>query len=122
MSGLLQVLSYTADRAIELAKSDSVLGERIETEGMTVIPVSNLSVGFAGGGADVTAGKKSKNPAGAGAKITKKPVAFLVLRGSEVAVLHVAQDEAKGGKLIGTVVEQAKAFFAAKKEKEEPAE
>ena len=78
---LMNLLSFTADKAIELADANSVLGERIYAQGLTIIPVSKISAGFAGGGAHIvnTAAKKSNTPAGSGAKVTVTPLSFLVI-------------------------------------------
>ena len=71
-------LEFTLEKLIQLADANSVLGERIEIDGMTVIPVSKVSVGFAGGGADVSDAtkKKKQNPAGTGGKVTLTPMTF----------------------------------------------
>lgn len=84
-SNLMKVLSFTADKTIELANSNSVMGEKITVDGITVIPVSKISVGFAGGGADLenAAKKSTKSPAGAGAKVDIIPMTFLVIENNE---------------------------------------
>ena len=48
---LIKVLTFTVDKTMELTKSNSVLGEPVTVGDMTVIPISKLSLGFAGGGA-----------------------------------------------------------------------
>lgn len=119
-SSLLRVLEFTAQKTLELANANSVLGEKIELDGMTVIPVSKLSVGFAGGGADITDAnrKKKQNPAGSGAMVTLTPMSFLVIQGQEARMLTVAQ-ESKGGiltpELLHAVAEQAKSLFSKEK-------
>ena len=55
---------------------NSVVGTPITTpEGVTIIPVSKVSVGFGGG-------------AGGGVKVT--PIAFLVIKGDSVRMMPVA--------------------------------
>ena len=85
-STLLRVLSFTAEQTLRLADANTVLGDRFELDGITVIPVSKVSAGFAGGGADVNdvGRKKRQNPAGAGAKITRTPMSFLVVKDGQV--------------------------------------
>ncbi len=107
---LMKVLSFTADKTMELANANSVVGERIEVDGITVIPVSKVSVGFAGGGADVrNVGKKlSQNPAGAGAKVSVTPMTFLVVKDGDARLIRVeAQDGGSQG-LVAAAVEQFK--------------
>lgn len=122
-SSLLRVLEFTAQKTLELADANSVLGDKLELDGMTVIPVSKLSVGFAGGGADITDvnRKKKQNPVGSGAMVTLTPMSFLVIREGDARVLTV-QQESKAGiltpELLESVVAQAKSLFAKDKPKE----
>ena len=59
-SDLLNILSHTFDKVKEMADANSVLGEKIEVNNMTIIPVSKVSVGFAGGGADIVDDHKNE--------------------------------------------------------------
>lgn len=90
-SSLLKVMEFTVDSVMALANANSVLGTPIEADGMTIFPVSRLSVGFAGGGADIddTAKRKKQNPAGAGAKVSVTPLTFLVIGGGAVHTVNV---------------------------------
>ena len=49
MKELLKVLEFTADRTQALADSQSVAGEPLHVGDVTLIPVSSISCGFAGG-------------------------------------------------------------------------
>lgn len=119
---LIKVLSYTAEKTKELADANSVLGEKIQIGDVTVIPVSKLSVGFAGGGADVAdiSKKKKQNPAGAGAKVTLTPMSFVVISSNEVEI--VSADVPSGSKktdIIESIVNQIKQFIAERKAKKQ---
>ena len=50
MKELLKVLEFTADRTQALADSQSVAGEPLHIGDVTLVPVSSISCGFAGGG------------------------------------------------------------------------
>lgn len=117
---LMNLMSFTADKALELADANSVLGERIEIDGMTIIPVSKVSAGFAGGGANIinATARKSNTPAGSGAKVTVTPISFLVIHEGEIKVVAVdaAANESKKG-IIFKVIEQVKAMSKKNKEK-----
>ena len=109
---LIKALTFTVDKTMELTKSNSVLGEPVTVGDMTVIPISKLSLGFAGGGADImNAGKRKKqNPAGAGAGVTMTPMSFLVIQGEDMRVISVEappKPSALTG-VIDTVVSMAK--------------
>lgn len=108
---LMQLMSFTADKALELADANSVLGEKIEIDGMTIIPVSKISAGFAGGGASVINAtiKKSNTPAGSGAKVSVTPISFLVISNGEISVVEVASSgKDTKSSIIDAVIKQFK--------------
>ncbi len=115
---LMNLMSFTADKALEMADANSVVGDKIYAEGLTIIPISKISAGFAGGGANMVNAtvKKSNTPAGSGAKVTVTPLSFLVIGNGEVKVVDIkaSEKETKAG-LIGKIIEQ----FKAKKDKKE---
>lgn len=102
-NSLMQVLSYTAEKTLQLADSNSVIGEKIEVDGITVYPISKVSVGFAGGGANINniGKKKYQSPAGAGSKVMLTPISFLVISGKDVRVISV---EAEKNFLISDII------------------
>lgn len=110
MSNLMSVMSFTADKTRELADAGSVLGEPITRDGITVIPVSELSVGFAGGGADAVdvSRRKEQHPAGAGGKINVKPITFLVLDETGAHLLNI---KGSGGDVLSQMIAAAKSFL-----------
>ena len=80
----------------EMVDVNSVIGNPITTpDGVTIIPVSKVSVGFGGGGSDFVSknlNKLDNHPfgggAGGGVKVT--PVAFLIIKDGNVRMLPVA--------------------------------
>ncbi len=92
---LLNLMSFTADKTLEMADANSILGEKIEIDGMIIIPVSKVSAGFAGGGANIVnvSAKKSNTPSGSGAKITVTPMSFLVIADGEVKAVNISVPE-----------------------------
>ena len=85
----------TIEKIRQMVDVNSVVGEPITTvDGVTIIPISTVSVGFAGGGSDFVSKNpnKGENPfgggVGAGAKVT--PVAFLIIKDGNVRMLPVA--------------------------------
>lgn len=53
MSQIPNMLESTIQKIREMVDVNSVIGEPISTpDGVTIIPVSKVSVGFAGGGSD----------------------------------------------------------------------
>jgi uncharacterized spore protein YtfJ len=120
---LINVVDFTVDKVIEMKKSVGVLGEKITQDGITIYPVSKLSVGFAGGGADIVDKSKGKlkNPAGTGVGITETPLVFLAIKDGEVNVIRLPGEQKKSlaADIITTVIEEAKKLIAESKAKKE---
>ena len=89
------MLESTISKIREMLDGNTVVGTAIPiSENLTIVPVSKISIGFGGGGADYVSKKQNaqENPfgggAGAGMKVT--PVAFLVIKDGNVRMLPVA--------------------------------
>ena len=105
MNELLKVFEFTAQQAKELSAQQSVTEAPIVIGDVTVIPVAKLSCGFTGGGSDLAAKKKADGiMAGAGVKITKTPLTFLAVCGSEVKVLKVSEEETEKKGIINALL------------------
>lgn len=91
-----EVMGITMDKVRQMVDVNTVVGTPITTaEGVTVIPISKVSVGFASGGSDFAtknqpANKDNAFGGGAGAGVNIEPVAFLVIRGESVKLIPVA--------------------------------
>lgn len=91
-SSIADIMEVTFDKTVELATSNSVMGEPVRENGVTVIPISKISAGFAGGGTEIDkiSKKKKQSPAGAGAKVEVTPTHFLQISGGKATVVPVA--------------------------------
>ena len=92
---LPNMLENTISKMREMVDVNSVIGDPITTpDGTTIIPVSKVSVGFAGGGSDYVSKRPNKheNPfgGGLGGAMNVTPIAFLVLKEGTVRMLPVA--------------------------------
>ena len=92
---LPNMLDNTIAKIREMVDVNSVIGDPITTsDGITIIPVSKVSVGFGGGGSDFVSKNVNhhENPfgggVGAGVKVT--PIAFLIIKDGSVRMLPVA--------------------------------
>lgn len=88
-----EVLQTTMAKIRELVDANTVVGQPIETrDGVTLIPVSHLSFGFATGGSDFgkTPNVTKNFGGGAGAGVNVTPVAFLIVKDGNVRILPVA--------------------------------
>ena len=92
---LPNMLDNTIAKIREMVDSNSVVGEPIIAgEGITIIPISKISIGLGGGGSDFVSkhSNSQENPfgggVGAGVKIT--PIAFLIINNGNVRMIPVA--------------------------------
>ncbi len=87
------LLGASMDKIKEMVDVNTVVGNPITTpDGTTVIPVSRVSYGFAGGGTDLPSKAqpdKGLFAGGSGAGITISPIAFLVIANGSVRVLQI---------------------------------
>ena len=92
---LPNMLEQTIAKIREMVDVNSVVGNPITTpDGVTIIPVSKVSIGFGGGGSDFVSKNvnKQENPfgGGAGGGVKINPIAFLVIKDGAVRMLPVA--------------------------------
>lgn len=92
---LPNMMEKTIAKIREMVDVNSVVGDPITTpDGVTIIPVSKISVGVGGGGSDYVSKNVNRqdNPfgggAGGGVKVT--PVAFLIVKDGNVRMMPVA--------------------------------
>ena len=86
-----EVMSTTMQKIREMIDVNTIIGDSITTpDGVTLIPVSKVSFGFASGGSDFS-GKKAEDDknfgGGAGAGVSVVPVAFLVVKEGQVKLI-----------------------------------
>ena len=83
----------------EMVDVNTIVGQPITTaDGITVIPVSKVSFGFASGGSDFPtknqpAGTNNAFGGGSGAGVNITPLAFLVINDGTVRLVNVAPTE-----------------------------
>ena len=90
---LPNMLDRTIQKIREMVDVNSVIGAPISTpDGVTIIPVSKVSVGFGGGGSDFVNKSGGENPfgggVGGGVKVT--PICFLIVKDGNVRMMPVA--------------------------------
>ena len=94
MSEINDVMNATMSKIKEMVDVNTIVGNPITTpDGVTLIPVSKVTFGFAAGGTGAKEASAAQKPvrfeAGSGAGVTISPVAFIVLNGSNARVLYV---------------------------------
>ena len=93
---LNEMMTNSMGKIRDMVDVNTVIGDPITTpDGVTLIPITKVSIGYGGGGSDFPTSAASNRDnafgggAGAGVKIT--PLAFLVIRGESVRMLPVAE-------------------------------
>ena len=88
---LKSMMVESMEKVKEMVDANNIVGEPITTpDGVTLIPVSRVSLGFGSGGGDY--GKPGQNNfgGGGGAGVKIDPVAFLVFKDGTTRVMPVA--------------------------------
>ena len=139
---LSELMKTTMEHVKAMADANAIIGTPIQAEGVTLIPVSRMSFGVAGGGSEFSPKNRTdtssvggggtecsaKNASGrdnfgggsgAGAKL--EPVAFLIVQGGSVKLLPVAPPPATTvDRVIETVpevVDKVTGFIESQQEK-----
>ena len=92
---LPNMLENTITKIREMVDANSVVGTPITTaDGVTILPISKISIGLGGGGSDFVSknANNGENPfgGGVGAGVKVSPVAFLIIKEGSVRMLPVA--------------------------------
>ena len=88
---LNDLLRITMDKVHEMVDTNTIVGEPIATpDGVTLIPISRVSLGIGCGGADYGKVQPKDFGGGSGAGVKIEPVAFLVIKDGTTRVLPVA--------------------------------
>ena len=90
---LPNMLQDTISKIREMVDVNNVIGAPITVDGVTIIPVSKVSVGFGGGGSDF-----AKKPGagelpfggGVGGGVKVNPICFLIVKDGNVRMMPVA--------------------------------
>ena len=89
------ILRTTIEKVRDLVDVSTIIGEPINLpDGLTIIPVSKVTYGFASGGSDFPSKNNVELFGGAGgAGITINPVAFLVVKDGDVTIKHIVSND-----------------------------
>ena len=120
---LPNMLEATIQKIREMVDVNSVIGDPITTpDGVTIIPVSKVSVGVGGGGSDFVNSKGGENPfgGGAGGDVKVTPLCFLVVKDGNVRMMSVPEPANSTAdrivEMMPDTLEKLTAFLDAKKE------
>ena len=87
---LPNMLQDTISKIREMMSVNDVVGEPIVVGDVTIVPISKVSVGFGGGGADnAKAANKDAFGGGMGGGVKVQPICFLVVKDGNVRMMPV---------------------------------
>ena len=122
---LSDLMRSTMDKIREMADTNTIVGQPITTpDGVTLIPISRVSMGFGCGGASKNQKPEDDNSfgGGSGAGVKIEPVAFLVIREGTTRVLPVAMPPMttldRVVEMMPDLVDKVEKYFDKKEEKE----
>ena len=88
-----ELMQTTMDNVKNILKVDTVVGEPIITpDGITLVPISKISLGFGGGGVEFSSKKAGNDrPYGGGnaTGVKIEPIGFLVIKEGTVRMINV---------------------------------
>ena len=119
------ILKTTIEKVRDLVDVSTIIGEPINLpDGLTIIPVSKVTYGFASGGSDFPSKNNVELFGGAGgAGITINPVAFLVVKDGDVTIKHIVSNDNAVERAVSLVPEMFdKVTKLTSKKKEETTE
>ncbi len=121
---LPNMMKTTIEKIKEMVDVNSVIGNPIQTpDGVTIIPVSKVSVGFGGGGSDFASRKPGEDGgfgggSGGGVKVT--PLCFLIVKDGNVRMMSVPTPANSTAdrivEMLPDTLDKISAFMDAKKE------
>ena len=88
-----ELMQTTMDNVKNILKVDTVVGDPIYTpDGITLVPISQISVGFGGGGVEFTPKRTgAERPYGGGnaTGVKIEPIGFLIIKDGTVRMVNV---------------------------------
>jgi sporulation protein YtfJ len=123
-----ELMETAMSRLREMVDVNTIIGSPVSTaDGITLIPVSKVSFGFASGGSDFQTKNQREGQAnpfggGAGAGVKIEPVAFLVVKDGAVKMLSAnpapASAAEKALDLVPEMIEKIKELIPQKKDED----
>lgn len=114
-NNIKSIMDTTMEKLRTMVDADVITGTPINVGELTLIPVSKVAFGLATGGSDFPS--KSGNQlfgGGGGAGVTVSPIAFMVIKGTDVKMLPVYNELSTVEKVVTMapeIIDKAKELF-----------
>ncbi len=118
------LVSTAIGKIHEMSDADTIIGKPVKVDGgITIIPVSKISYGFAAGGSDLPSKNENKElfGGGSGAGVTINPLAFIVVNGEDVKLLELGSGNSPANAIVSAVpdlITKIQGMFSKKKGKD----
>ncbi len=90
-----ELVQKTIEQIRSTVDVNTVIGDPIETGGVTILPISKVAFGFATGGSEAASKHRSSGPnnlmGGGGAGVTVTPLGFLIIKDGNVRYLGIPE-------------------------------
>lgn len=120
-NSIKNIMDLTMDKLRAMVDANTIIGDPIVVDGVTLIPVSKVSFGLATGGSDFPSKTQSGLfGGGGGAGVTVSPVAFIAVSDGNVRMMPVYNELSSFDKAMAMapdVLERAKELFKKDKNK-----
>lgn len=120
-NSIKNIMDVTMDKLRAMVDANTIIGDPIVVDGVTLIPVSKVSFGLATGGSDFPSKTQSGLfGGGGGAGVTVSPVAFIAVSEGNVRMMPVYNELSSFDKAMAMapdVLERAKELFKKDKNK-----
>ena len=121
-NSIKSIMDVTMDKLRAMVDANTIIGDPIVVDGVTLIPVSKVSFGLVTGGSDFPSKTQSGLfGGGGGAGVTVSPVAFIAVSEGNVKMMPVYNELSSFDKafaLAPEVLEKAKEVFKKEKKKD----
>lgn len=120
---LSDLMRSAMEKVREMADTNAIVGQPITTpDGVTLIPISKVSMGFGCGGGDYGKVQPKSFGGGSGAGVNIAPVAFLVIKDGITRVMPVAVPPVstvdRVVDMVPGVLDRVEKFFDKKEDKD----
>lgn len=116
---ITSIMNATMAKIKELVDTNIVVGKAINTpDGVTLVPLSKVSFGFASGGTEYPGKNQQGLGAGSGAGVKVEPMGFLVIKDGNVRMMNVAPANTTVDRIIDmapTVIDRVDDFIDKRK-------
>lgn len=102
-----ELMGVTMEEIKKMVDVDTIIGDPIKVDGgITIIPISKVSFGFASGGSDLPCKvEKDLFGGGSGAGVSIQPLGFIVVANGEVKLLQMSMNANSTNAIINMVPE-----------------